>query len=169
MEDTVERSVIHELGRVLSIHLRDVVHHGARHIIQVVGVPGLLKSIEQHAGRRAVLTADHAVGISRACSAQLDRGEAVEGDVGGDVNLRTPGGWGHLHRQGRRQTSGALERFERRLFPNPLGALRRDGLLRQLVAQANFQVGAAHTPLAVEARDIELALFFLAALAQKGR
>lgn len=74
-------------------------------------------------------------------TAELARGEAVEGHVDHVV-------FGLFHVQKAAHAPLALEGAEARLAADPVGAFGRDGLLRELVAQLDLEVGAAKALLA---------------------
>ena len=150
-EYAAERHVVDELGRVFLIHCRHAVDNGIGHVVKLAGVPSGIELLEQGTGLGGVQAHGHVGGVRGVVAAELARGEAVEGHVG-HVVVRLI----DIHEAAHAPL--ALEGAEARLAADPVGTLGRDGLLRELVAQLDLEVGAAKALLAGKARDVELAL-----------
>ena len=125
--------------------------------MELTGVPGVVELLEQGARLGGVQAHGHVGDVRGIVAAELARGEAVEGHVG-HVVVRLI----DIHEAAHAPL--ALEGAEARLTADPVGALGRYGLLRELVAQLDLEVGAAKALLAGKARDVELALLARGAL-----
>lgn len=140
-EYAVERHVVDELGRVLLVHGRDAVDDGVGDVVELARVPGVVELLEQGARLGGVQAHGHVGSFRGAVAAELARGEAIEGHVGHVV-------FGLFHVQKAAHAPLALEGAEARFAADPVGAFGRDGLLRELVAQLDLEVGAAKALLA---------------------
>ena len=150
-EYAVERHVVDELWRVFLIHCRDAVDDGIGDVVELARIPGVVELLEQGARLGGVQAHGHVGGVRGVVAAELARGETVEGHIGYVVVRLVD-----IHEAAHAPL--ALEGAEARLAADPVGALGRDGLLRELVAQLDLEVGAAEALLAGKARDVELAL-----------
>ena len=150
-EYAVERHVVDEFGRVLLVHGRDAVDDGVGDVVELARVPGVIELLEQGARLGGIQAHGHVGDVRGVVAAELARGEAVKGHVGHVV-------FSLFHVQKAAHAPLALEGAEARLTADPVGAFGRDGLLRELVAQLDLEVGAAKALLAGKARDVELTL-----------
>ena len=151
-EDPIQGHVIHQFGRILPIHLLDVVKHRLGHILQLSTVPRLIELVDEAPGLHGIHLGYPRIRGGAVADAQLRRGELLERHIRGRPALA-------LHAKERGEAVVVLERHEPGLLTSdPFSALHRDGLLRQLVTQPDLQLGPVQTLLALKAGNIELAL-----------
>ena len=96
------------------------------------------------------------IGIVATLAAQVYGGEAVDRHVVGGVHID----------EAHHVFVGAVG-LEAGLLPYPLGTLLGNGTLREFVPQLYLKLGAVEVALAVETRDIELALLLAGLLLDK--
>ena len=160
VEDVVEREEVDDFGRVLAVGGGKARDHGLGDVLEARFVRPQLVEEPQVVARvlAAVRLLDGIVDVVAALAAEIDRGEPVERHVGRVVHVHEP------HHPLVRHV-----RPERRLAPQPVGALLRNRPLGQLVAQPDLELRAADAALAGKARNVELAGLLRRLLRHEGR